>query len=201
MGWKSRFLRKRFVLLIAAVVFLATLSAVALMQARASTQRQGENVPSPPPPPSPGPPPTYVPEVLAGEAVETAEMAIQVGLEIDSDWASREQPISREILAAEPGMLVVEHYATRQEADDIYLGGVSGSGESDSGPMWVVRIKGQVLVRVIGGIGRLQADGSGWSGFEEADGVTYIISQRTGQLLSIISSSPRPAGRQRQSSE
>lgn len=128
-------------------------------------------------------------------------MALELALEIDNDWTSREPPLSRAILAAEPGRLVVEHYATRRDAEDIYLGGASGSADSDSGPVWVVRIEGQVLVRVIGGIGRLQADGSGWSGFEEADGVTYIISQRTGQLLSIISSSQRPAGRQRQSGE
>lgn len=125
---------------------------------------------TPPPPPTPGPPPTplpYKPE--GGEPVRNREEAIQRALLIDSDLAVREQPLT-------PDMIIVERYATRQEASDVYGGGVFGDPEVASEPVWVVRIKGKVCLRTPGGLGSVK-------GCVEGDGVTYVISQKTGYLL------------------
>jgi hypothetical protein len=133
---------------------------------------------TPPPPPTPGPPPTPVPyEPKGGEPVRNRDEAIERALLIDSDRVVREQPLT-------PDMIIVERYATRQEAADVYTGGGFGDPEVASEPVWVVRIKGKVCLRMRGVPKEV---GSG-KGCEEADGVTYVISQKTGYLLAISGS-------------
>ena len=136
-----------------------------------------------PSPPTPGPIPTlapYIPE--GGEPITNEEEAIRQALLIDSDWAIREQPLTEADLAASPDQVIVEFYPTRQEAEAVYLGGGSPVQDIASEPVWVVRIRGDVLVQTVGGLQR---------GDEEptrSDGVTYIISQETGSLLAISGS-------------
>jgi hypothetical protein len=76
-------------------------------------------------------------------------------------------------------MVVVEPYATRQEAADTYWGDGFGDPEIASESVWVVAIKGEVSVMMIG------------QGFVEADGVTYVISQKDGKLLRVVTGIPR----------
>jgi hypothetical protein len=139
-----------------------------------------------PPTPTPGPAPTretYAPR--GGESIENREEAVQRALLIDSSWAVRQRPLTDEDLAASSHKVIVEFYPTRQEAEAIYLGGGSPIPESASEPVWVVRIKGAVQVQDIGGLGR----GRGVRETDAtADGVTYIISQATGDLLAISES-------------
>jgi hypothetical protein len=80
-------------------------------------------------------------------------------------------------------MIIVERYATRQEAADVYGGGGFGDPEVASEPVWVVRIKGKVCLRTPGGLGSVKVKGC-----VEGDGITYVISQKTGYLLGTINS-------------
>ncbi len=130
---------------------------------------------TPPPPPTPGPPPTPLPyEPKGGEPVRNRDEAIQRALLMESRGAVREQPLT-------PDMIIVERYATRQEASDVYGFGTWTEPGVMSEPVWVVRIKGKVCLSMPGGLGSRQ-------GCEETDGVTYVISQKTGYLLAISSS-------------
>lgn len=127
---------------------------------------------TPPPPPTPGPFPTRLPyKPEGGEPIRNREEAIQRALLIDSELAIREQPLT-------PDMIIVERYATRQEASDVYFGDRFGDPEVASEPVWVVRIKGKVCLRTPGGLGMVSSKGC-----LEGDGVTYVISQKTGYLL------------------
>lgn len=137
-----------------------------------------------PPPPTPGPPPTLAPyEPVGGKPIDNEKDAIRQALLIDSDWATRDQPLTEEYLTANPDKIIVEFYSTRQEAEAVYFGGGSPIREIASEPVWVVRIKGNVHVQVVGGPRR-----GGGEESEIADGVTYIISQKTGELLGISGS-------------
>lgn len=135
----------------------------------------------PPLPPTPGPPPTPVQDVgtTRGEAVINRDEAIQRALFLDSQGTIRERPLTKETIAANPEMVVVEPYATRQEAADTYWGDGFGDPEIASESVWVVAIKGEVSVMMIG------------QGFVEADGVTYVISQKDGKLLRVVTGIPR----------
>ncbi|MDY7041096.1 MAG: hypothetical protein SVX38_09560 [Chloroflexota bacterium] len=161
-------------LLIVGVPLLATLTVVTLVVGAAS----GRLSPTPPSPPTPGPAPTSVPyKPEGGQPVRSREEAIQRALALDSAWTVREQPLTEEVLAANPDVIIVEPYVTRQEAADVYFGDVFPDPEIASEPVWVVVIKGKVSVQVLGfGVP---------PGGVEADGVTYVISQKTGYLLAL----------------
>jgi len=132
---------------------------------------------TPPPPPTPGPPPTPLPyEPKGGEPVRNRDEAIQRALLIDSDLAVREQPLT-------PDMIIVEGYATRQEAANVYGFGTWTEPGVMSEPVWVVRLKGKVCLRMPGA-GAGLASGKNCI---EADGATYVISQKTGYLLNMSS--------------
>jgi hypothetical protein len=102
---------------------------------------------------------------------------------IESGSAVREQPLTEEVLAANPDMVIVERYATRQEASDVYGFGTWTEPGVMSEPVWVVRIKGKACLMTVGG-------GYGFeeAGCVESDGVTYVISQKTGYLLAMSTS-------------
>ena len=139
-----------------------------------------------PPPPTPGPPPTDVPyKPEGGEPVRNRDEAIQRALLIESGSAVREQPLTEEVLAANPDMVIVERYATRQEASDVYGFGTWTEPGVMSEPVWVVRIKSKVCLSMPGGLGIPEGSGKGCV---EGDGVTYVISQQTGYLLAMGSS-------------
>ena len=175
---KSRVVRYPFVIAISVLLALAATIVVA------GATRWSPPSQNPPPPPTPGPPPTDVPyKPEGGEPVRTREEAIQRALLIESGMAVREQPLTEEVLAANPDMVVVERYATRQEASDVYGLGTWIEPEVMSEPVWVVRIKGKVCLRMPGALTFEEA--SDGKVCEEGDGVTYVISQKTGYLLAM----------------
>jgi hypothetical protein len=136
-------------------------------------------------PPTPGPPPPSVSdtETDGGDSITNREQAIQRALFIDSKWAIREQSLTEEKVAANPDMVVVESYATRQEAVDAYWGGGFDDPELASEPVWVVIIKGKVSLQTVGGMGAQES--------VEADEVIYVISQKTGLLLRVSTDIPQ----------
>lgn len=136
--------------------------------------------PTPVPPPTPGPEPTVAPSLASGGVpVTNRDEAIHRALYYDSLWTIREEPLTEETVAANPDRIVVESYATRQEASDVYWGDEFADPEIASEPIWVVIIKGKVFVRVVGGLGTMPE-------FVEADGVTYGISALDGKLLRVV---------------
>jgi hypothetical protein len=168
---KSKLVRYWFIIAVSVLLTLAT----AIIVAGAGVWSPSSS--TPPPPPTPGPPPTpwpYKPE--GGEPVRNRDEAVQRVLLMESDSAVREQPLA-------PDMIIVEQYATRQEASDVYGFGTWTEPGVMSEPVWVVRIKGKVCLKTPGGV----VEGPRKE-CEEAEGVTYVISQKTGYLLAISSS-------------
>ncbi len=124
-----------------------------------------------PPPPTPGAEPTSIPRLLESlNPIVDRDAAIDRALLIDSSWTVRDKVLMREDLFKEPDMIVVEWYSTRQEASNKYGFGTYDKIEG-SEPVWVVIIKGLVTV-------------NDFHGTQTVEGVTYIISQNSGDLLS-----------------
>ncbi len=170
--------KSAFVLLIVSLLVIAV---AVISNADAISPSSEKAVPAPP---TPGLPPTLAPhKPMGGKPIENEEDAIRQALLIDSSWAVRDQPLTEEYLTANPDKIIVEFYSTRQEAEAVYFGGGSPIQDIASEPVWVVRIKGDVHVQDIGNPRRGGAEGS-----EIADGVTYIISQKTGDILGISGS-------------
>jgi hypothetical protein len=139
---------------------------------------------SAPPPPTPGHPPVSVSDTAPrGNPVTNRGEAIRRALSLDSKWTIREQPLTEERITANLDMVIVEPYATRQEAADAYWGDGFNDPEIASEPVWVVIIKGKASVKAVGGLGAQE--------FVEADGVTYVISQKTGLLLRVSTGIPQ----------
>jgi hypothetical protein len=160
------------------ILLLAILVITAVVVATDSWELSG----SPPLPPTPGPPPTAVPPAAdRGDPVASRDEAIQRALYLDALGTVREQPLTEDTIAAHPDRITVEAYATRQEASDAYWGDAFGDAVLASEPVWMVMIEGRVAVRGVGGLG---------SGPVEADGVTYVISQVDGKLLSVSTGIP-----------
>jgi hypothetical protein len=130
---------------------------------------------TPPVPPTPGPPPTELPQVEKGDPVTTRAKAVERALAIDAVLAVREYPFTLQAFEERPDMVTVESYGTWEDASG--GGGVIESSVT-SQAVWVVAIKGQASLRMLGG----------GQGMREVDGVTYTISQQDGSLLAISSS-------------
>ena len=179
---KSRAVRYSFVIAVSLLLALAA----TIVVAGAGRRSPSSQAPTLPPPPTPGPPLTdapYEPYEPGGEPVRNRDEAIQRALLIESGMAVREQPLTEEVLAANPDMVIIERYATRQEASDVYGLGTWTEPEVMSEPVWVVRIKGKVCLRMPGALTFEEA--SDGKVCEEGDGVTYVISQKTGYLLAM----------------
>lgn len=134
--------------------------------------------PTPPPSPTPGLPVPKLMEVENGAPIVTVNEAIKLALFYDSLWTSRKLPLTDNDVASDPDMIVVEKYATRQEAANVYGWGVFGDPEVASEPVWVVIIKGRVQMKTFGLASA--------SGRVEADGVTFCFSQKTGNLRTVL---------------
>lgn len=133
-----------------------------------------------PPTPTPGPPPPPAPDVpRGGMPVTSRDEAIQRALFLDSMVVIREQPLTMEGIAASSDLIVAESYKTRQEAANTYWGDGFADSKIASEPVWVVIIKGEVSVKLIGGLGA-NAE------LIKSDGVTYEISQVDGALLRVV---------------
>lgn len=132
---------------------------------------ENTNADEPPPPPTPGPEPTPIPESYEGAIpVYTIEEAIDYTILLDKDWAVRDEALTREDFL-DTDKFIIEQYDTWQEASDLYGFGVRDD-EWASKPVWVIIVKGDVVVNTM-------------KGPEESNGVTYIFSKETGYLLSM----------------
>lgn len=111
---------------------------------------------------------------MGNPVITTRDQAIEQALFCDSYVAIREQLLTKGVIAADPDMVIVEPYASQQEAFAVYeMGWILDKGP----PVWVVIVKGQASVKLPG----LSAA----TGPKESDGVTYVISQVDGTLLGL----------------
>lgn len=161
-------------LLVIVVAVLATLTTAIVAASASSWSLPWEAAPPPPTPTSFPPPPTPTPAKVGTPVITSRDQAIEQALLCDSYVAIRERPLTKEMIAANPDMIMAEPYASQQEAFDVYrMGGVPDKGP----PVWVVIVKGKVSVRLLG----LSATKDP----KESNGVTYFISQVDGALVGI----------------
>jgi hypothetical protein len=115
------------------------------------------------------------------QPLESEEQVIEQVLYYDSVWATWETPWSIETVLSDPQRLTIERYESRsaEGAASAYPEWYSPEIEADAGLVWAVTIKGHVQVAVIGGEAGMTYDG-----------VTYVISSRTGNLLGIRTGLP-----------
>lgn len=127
----------------------------------------------PPLPPTPGPEPTSIPESMEGAVpITTREEALKQAISLDQAWTIRDTPLTLDALLKDDTSVVVEKYSTRQEAANLYGFGTLTDKNRASEPVWVVVIKGDVTVNTT-------------KGPRETNGITFIISQETGYMLSM----------------
>jgi len=163
---------------------LGTIIAVGLLTLNVSTASENSyKQPTPAPTSNPDEPETgsSSTSVPLAQPLETQEQAINQVLYYDSRWAKWESPWSIETLSLDPQRLTVETYENRstESKADGETEWYSPEVEADAGSIWAVTIKGNVQVSVIGGDPRIIYDG-----------VTYVISSRTGNLLAIRTGLP-----------
>ena len=141
-------------------------------------------VPSPTPaPPTPGEPITTNPtSVPLAEPLTTEEQVIDQALKIDVNIATWDHPWSRDTLRLEPGRITLQAFSSRAaetEGDE----GFAPELDADAGAVWRVTITGAVQLKLLG-------VGANWT--TKYEGVTYVISQRHGGLLTVRSGKPIP---------
>lgn len=140
--------------------------------------------PTPAPTPTPGfplPLPTSVP---LARPLLSQEQVLNQALQYDAAWSTWVRPWSKDTMSLEPDRITIEAYPSFG-AESIARGvkGEIPAVDTDSGPIWVVTIKGDVHVAVI----TPYPNGS----TVVYDGVTYVISQETGNLLEIRTGVPK----------
>ena len=140
--------------------------------------------PTPVPTPTPGMPvfswgPTTVP---LAEPLVTEEQALQQTLLIDASVAVWDSPWSLDTRKSEPNRITLEAFPSRT-AETGGKGGFAPELDADAGAVWRITIRGSVCLQIIGTRGPTV----------KYDGVTYVISQRHGGLLSVSSGKPLTA--------
>ncbi len=125
------------------------------------------------------PGPTSIP---LPKPLETPEEALQQLAVHDAHWAEWEEPWSVATLTAAPDRIIIESFASRTEESRAmgFDEGFDPSIEADAGSVWSIIIKGNARLSVIGMV----------DGPIAVDGVHYVISARTGDLLAIRSGIP-----------
>jgi hypothetical protein len=150
----------------------------------ASSQPFAFPQPTSAPSPTPG---NALPEQFATSVVykpvETAAAAVEMALYDDAQRSVWKDAWSAETLKTDPGRIQVEEFASRgaESADAGRNEEYSAEIEADAGGVWRVTIKGEVQVAMIG---------MGVDPNARYDGVTYVISKRTGNLLAVITGAP-----------
>ena len=121
----------------------------------------------------PGPTPIPLTKPL-----ETPEEALQQLTVHDANWAEWEEPWTVDTLTAAPDRIIIEGFPSRTEESQAmgFDEGFDPASEDAAGAVWSIIIKGNVRLNLIG---------SGIDGPVEVDGVNYVISARTGNLLTI----------------
>jgi hypothetical protein len=122
--------------------------------------------------------------VPLAEPLTTQEQALEQALRFDAVRSAWDRPWNTDTVRLEPGRITIELFRSRTEES-------AGAGrnewfapevEADAGAVWRITIKGDVRVSVLS---MRPEDANAWY-----DGVTYIISQRTGHLLAVITGAP-----------
>ncbi len=144
------------------------------------------NPPTPAPSATPGEPvpaPTTPP--LAQPLVNQAQV-LELALRIDAMWSVWDHPWSKATLTSEPGRITLKAFPsqTAESADAGRNEWFAPDIDSDGGAVWRITIKGTVHVDMLSMRERSIEDAVKY------EGVTYIISQRTGNLLSVITGKP-----------
>jgi hypothetical protein len=167
-------MRARFILGFTLVLFLGVVLA-ALVGGRVSASQRLVNQPTLAPTPTPGAPiliaPTSAP---LAQPLTTEEQAIEQVLKVDANIAVWEHPWSKDTLTLEPTRITLQAFPSRTAEEQ--GGGFAPEIDADAGAVWRVTITGTVQLNLIG-------MGADWTA--KYDGVTYVISQRHGGLLSV----------------
>lgn len=145
------------------------------MTASSAIDLSASNVPDlPPPPPTPGLPPTDLPHFLPDSTpIKTRDEAITVALTFDKLWTARTEEVNQH-------NILVEYYATRQEAADKYDLGVFVDRQDALDPTWVVTLSGEVSASSITRIDEM----------EMVNGVIYLFSATDSNIVAQINGSP-----------
>lgn len=126
--------------------------------------------PTPAPTRTPGPP-RFETDVPVPTLIHplTEEEVLKMVLEMDMRDNQWDDPWCLETLRLQPGRITIRLYPN----ESAYYGSPAGGGD----PVWVVTIKGEVYLVMIG-----------WQG--KARGIYYIIDQKTGEVIGMGGSGP-----------
>jgi hypothetical protein len=141
-------------------------------------------VPTVAPTATPGDPLPLPTSVPLAQPLTTQEQALDQVLRYDASIAFWSQPWSKDTLTSEPGRITIESYPSRtaESAAHGLKEGFAPEIDADAGLVWTISIKGNVRVALIS---PRVGDSS-----TIYDGVTYVISQRTGNLLTVRTGLP-----------
>ena len=160
--------------LVGVLGMLVVSHSIALSQSFAFTR------PTSAPTPTPGNAlPEQFPTSVAYKPIQTAAAAIEMALYYDTQRSVWKDAWNAETLRTDPGRIQVEEFESRGAESANARRGEEYSAEvvADAGGVWRVTIKGEVQVAMIG---------IGVDPNARYDGVTYVISNRTGNLLAMI---------------
>jgi hypothetical protein len=112
----------------------------------------------------------------------TQAQALEQALRVDAIWSVWDHPWSKDTLQLEPGRITLKAFPS-QTAESAEAGRnewFAPDIDADGGAVWRVTIKGRVHVDMLSMRVRSIEDAAKY------DGVTYVISQRTGNLLAVM---------------
>jgi hypothetical protein len=144
-------------------------------------------IPTPAPTPTPGEPVLEWPtpsSPLFGPIL-TAAQALTMARTYDVFWSVWDKPWNEDTLESEPGRITIESFPSRtaESTDAGRNEGFAPEIDAEAGAVWRITIKGGVMVNVIS-----RQNGARNTQY---DGVTYVISQKTGSLLAVITGEPK----------
>jgi len=164
-----------FAFLMVGVLLFLTLSSIR----SAGVTQPRRTVPTAAPTPTAGVRPTHVvsltsSDLLATKTSTTPEQAVQRAFQFDPAMADWDEPWSPATLTLEPSRITVELFPSVAAED----GSVYGPGvEAEIGPVWRITIHGSVQIHFPFTIDTRDASTTRY------DGMTYVIAQRTGELI------------------
>ncbi|MGI0016794.1 MAG: hypothetical protein ACREBU_25520 [Nitrososphaera sp.] len=144
-------------------------------------------LPTPAPTMTPGEPISIweSPSAPLTQPLATEKQVLEQALYYDAHWSTWDHPWSTDTLRLEPGRITIKAFSTRttESTDAGRNEWFAPEIDADVGPVWRITIEGDVHVNVLS----MNKDAA----TVKYDSVTYIISQRTGALLTIITGSPK----------
>ncbi len=161
------------ILVVLAIAFLA----FSIQNVVATSQRVP---PTLAPTATPGPPPPNPTSIPLAQPLATQEQALKQVARYDSQMAVWSEPWSTDTLTLQPGRITIKAYPSRAAESAAY--GLNEwfapEIEADAGSVWAISIKGKATIAIPS-----SAEGAGPRVYP--DGVTYVISARTGDLMTI----------------